>query len=75
MENKETKKQISGILQFLMWFVIIWEGIKWFHNKFGIIGDMILMVIFIYIAFSQPEKKYETNKDKPMWKNHWSNKK
>lgn len=73
-DNKETKKQISGILQFLMWFIIIWEGIKWFHKKFGITGDIVLIGLLAYLIYSTPSfgfvkpHQFPQNTDKPMWK-------
>lgn len=42
--------------QLLMYFNIMVEGVKWFHNKFGIIGDVILILFFTYIILGA---KYE----------------
>lgn len=39
-----------------MYFNLITEGIKWFHNKFGIIGDIISILFFSYIIL---DTKYE----------------
>jgi len=81
MESKTVKSGwalIGNILSLFMFFLIFWEGIKWFHKKFGIIGDIIVVAIIAYSLYCAPGNpgahKFEQNHDKPMWENHWSNK-
>lgn len=76
---KSTWNMFGHILSFFMFFLIFAEAAKWFHKKFGIIGDILLIGILSYCLYCAPGNpgahKFEQNHDKPMWENHWSNKK
>lgn len=77
MENKEKKStfdKIGDVVSVLVIFVMLWEGIKWFHKKFGITGDIVLIGLLAYLIYSTPSfgfvkpHQFPQNTDKPMWK-------
>lgn len=82
MSGQKTKTlwdKLGDLMVFLVFFLLIWEAIKWFHKTFGIIGDLVIVALFCLAMYCSPGNpgahKFEQNKDKPMWEKHWSNKK
>lgn len=68
--------KLGNLILILLFFILIWEFIKWVHKTFGIIGDIILIALICWAVYYTPdEHKFEKNKDKPMWEDHWTNKK
>lgn len=78
-KNKTLWDKLGNLMLLLAFFVLIWEAIKWVHKTFGIIGDLILTALMIWAIYCMPGNpgahKFEQNHDKPMWEDHWTNKK
>jgi len=64
MENKENKSigdKVGNAVFIMVILVFLWEGIKWFHRKFGIVGDVILVGFLIYLVYFQKPVKFKGN--------------